>query len=763
MDTVVRFLSLDPEDQGTQKCRLGPKTLALIGAKIGFPLLVSLQNGNCLCTAWPRRDLCDGYMQADFMCSTSYKPMTVFKDASISIKQISSLNSTKLRRISVKIVLKALEANQHSREALLHEIVRDLLRNVYVLPNYVISLSGDNSVVKIEVLEIDPLTSNAGLITANTSIHIKEVINHEQYKVTLQDAPHYKIAGMDEVYASIREILTLPLCYPKTIDKLGLLCPKGLLLVGPPGVGKTLLVKAVAREVGAYLVSLSGSSIHGSRPGESEENLRRIFEKAKEASNSCPSLLFIDEIDTLCPKRENSSNAPENRIVAQLLTLMDGIHSDNKMAIIGATSRPDAIDSALRRPGRFDREIIIGTPTCNQRKAILEVLISKMPIDDDVDVTALAEMTVGYVGADLSALCRDAAMRAVLQIGVGCPANMVNRKHFYEAFKRICPSSARSAIGQVEFKPVHWHQIGGLEKVKDQLKQCIEWPMKYPEAFCRMGLTLPKGVLLYGPSGCAKTTLVKAVATSCHCSFLAVSSADLFSPYVGDSEKILAQVFRQARASTPAIVFLDEIDAMVGCRSESRTGSGVQERILSVLLNELDGIGLKITERRENPKLLESNQEYSDQKLEFQEVVNKAVMIVAATNRPDTLDNALLRPGRLDKLLFIPPPDEKARLSILKICTASIPLADDVKLESLASGTALYSGADLKNLCKEAAMTALQESRLQASLVTQEHFQKSLASVKPSLNVKDLEVYKIVSGNTVNYESICPIRSLNVN
>lgn len=322
---------------------------------------------------------------------------------------------------------------------------------------------------------------------------------------------------------------------------------------------------------------------------------------------------------------------------------------------------------------------------------------------------------------------------------------VINMADFQEAFKKIQPSSFRSAVGLTECKPVTWEQIGGLEDVKLKLKQSIEWPMKFPQAFARLGLSHPKGILLYGPSGCAKTTLVKAVATSCHCSFLSVSGADLFSPYVGDSEKILSQIFRQARANTPAIIFLDEIDSILGSRSHCKTGHGVSERILSVLLNELDGIGLKVTERRGSKLQLEGQcQEQSEEerKLEFQETLNKDFMVVAATNRPDMLDDALLRPGRLDKVIYIPPPDLKGRLSILKICTEKIPLHNDVSLQDVAVLTDLFSGADIENLCKEAALLALQENGLEATAVKHEHFVKSLRTVKPSLNIKDLEFYE---------------------
>ncbi|XP_005877633.1 PREDICTED: spermatogenesis-associated protein 5-like protein 1 [Myotis brandtii] len=375
-----------------------------------------------------------------------------------------------------------------------------------------------------------------------------------------------------------------------------------------------------------------------------------------------------------------------------------------------------------------NRWVVIGTPTFKQRKAILQVITSKMPISSQVDLSLLAEMTVGYVGADLTALCRDAALHALHHSEKNQDSPMIDETDFLEAFKKIQPSSFRSVIGLMDIKPVSWEEIGGLEDVKLKLKQSIEWPLKHPREFVRMGLTQPKGVLLCGPPGCAKTTLVRALATSCHCSFVSVSGADLFSPFVGDSEKLLSQVFRQARANTPAIVFLDEIDSILGSRSVSQTGCNVQESVLSVLLNELDGVGLKTIERRGSKsdqqgkyKELKKNEE-----VEFEEVFNRNVMIVAATNRPDVLDDALLRPGRIDKIIYIPPPDEKGRLSILKVCTKNMPVGPDVSLENLAAETCFFSGADLRNLCKEAALLALQEDGLEATTVKQEHFLKTI-------------------------------------
>ncbi|KAM6304011.1 ATPase family gene 2 protein homolog B isoform 2-T2 [Podargus strigoides] len=724
---ALRLLPLDPGDEGTQRCRLGPAALSFLGARIGAPLRISLPAGCCLCTAWPRHDLVDGYLQADLTCRTPDVTARDLKGLRLGVGQLKLLASRQLKKATVKVVLKSSALKKSTPRAVLQETIRELLRNVYVSLHYVVSVAPnlENPVVYIEILSVDPLTDEAGLVTPQTSIKIKEVVTFEWYRHLSEDTAKTSVAGLDDVGKSLKEIIDLPFRFPKTFKKLGLSVPRGVLLVGPPGVGKTLMVKAVAKEVSAYLVCISGPALYGSRPGETEENLRSAFEKGREMSYEGPTILFIDEVDSLCPKRGSSNSVPEDRVVAQLLTLLDGVGSEGRMVVMAATNRPDALDPALRRPGRFDREVIIGTPTLMQRRSILQLLTSSMPVSTDVDLVKLAEMTTGYVGADLTALCREAAMQAVFHSSLDSTEMVINIADFQEAFKKIQPSSFRSAVGLTECKPVTWEQIGGLEDVKLKLKQSIEWPMKFPQAFARMGLSHPKGILLYGPSGCAKTTLVKAVATSCHCSFLSV--------------------FRQARANTPAIIFLDEIDSILGSRSHCRTGHGVSERVLSVLLNELDGIGLKVTERRGSKLCLEDLcREQSDEeiKLEFQEALNKDLMVVAATNRPDMLDDALLRPGRLDKAIYIPPPDLKGRLSILKICTEKIPLDTDVSLQDVAVLTDLFSGADIENLCREAALLALQENGLEATGVKHEHFVKSLRTVKPSLNIKDLEFYK---------------------
>ncbi|KAJ7311031.1 hypothetical protein JRQ81_006628 [Phrynocephalus forsythii] len=749
---LLKVLPQDPKDESTQRCRFGPAVFASLGATLGSPVRITLPAGSCLCTAWPRPDLADGYLQLDLKCRMHGLRESQLQDLTLKADCLKLLPSRRLRRVAVKVVFKNRSVKKMTPEPMLQEVVRDLLRNTYVAIQHVITFSPilGNPVACVEIVSLEPdAEEEAGLVTPKTDVAIKEAVTLDWYNHFMRNGAKIRVAGMEDVCQSLKDVIELPLCFPKTFRTLSLSVPRGVLLVGPPGVGKTLLVKAVAQEVGACLLCINGPAVYGARPGESEENLRQVFEEAREIASEGPTVLFIDEIDSLCPKRGSSQNAPENRLVAQLLTLIDGVGGKDGVVIVGATNRPDALDPALRRPGRMDREIVIGAPTLKQRLPILQLLTAGMPVSEDVDLMELAKATTGYVGADLTALCREAAMQAMLH---DCTDSVprVSMSDFNQALKKIQPSSSRSGIGMMDFKPVSWEQIGGLDDVGLKLKQSIEWPIKFPEAFVRMGLARPKGILLYGPSGCAKTTLVKASATSCHCSFLSVSGADLFSPYVGDSEKLLSQVFRQARANTPAIVFLDEIDVILGSRSIDKTGHGVQERVLSVLLNELDGVGLKSTERRGNAvKLKDGHPEETGmgRELDLQEVFNKDVIVVAATNRPDVLDDALMRPGRFDQLIYVPPPDQKGRLSILKICTEKMPLDPDVSLEDVAVQTHLFSGADLENLCKEAALLALQENKVEATTVKCRHFEESLGTVKPSLTLRDLEFYEKMFGN----------------
>ncbi|MET1127705.1 MAG: CDC48 family AAA ATPase, partial [Thermoproteota archaeon] len=462
--------------------------------------------------------------------------------------------------------------------------------------------------------------------------------------------------------------------------------------------------------------------------GESEQRLREIFEEAQE---NAPSIIFIDEIDAIAPRREEVTGEVEKRVVAQLLTLMDGLKERGKVIVIGATNRPDAVDPALRRPGRFDREIEIRPPDKRARREILQVHVRNMPLADDVDLDKIAEMTHGYTGADLAALAKEAAMSALrrfiksgkIDLSKPIPTELlrelkVSMNDFIEAMRHVQPSLIREIY--IEVPEVRWEDIGGLEDVKQQLREAVEWPLKYPELFESMGIRPPKGVLLFGPPGTGKTLLAKAVATESGANFIAVRGPEVLSKWVGESEKAVRQIFRRARQVAPTIVFFDEIDAIAPARGVRHDTSGVTDRIVNQLLTEMDGI-----EPLQN------------------------VVVIAATNRPDILDPALLRPGRFDRLIYVPPPDRRARLEILKIHTRRMPLAEDVDLELLAAKTEGYTGADLEALVREAAMIAVREAVLSSKSgrpapreVRMEHFEKALKVVPPSLTPDSIRRYE---------------------
>ena len=546
---------------------------------------------------------------------------------------------------------------------------------------------------------------------------IVRVINSTNFVVRTEPVPessvkvgdvHYEdIGGLDDAKQKIREMVELPIRYPELFQTLGIDPPKGVLLYGPPGTGKTLLAKAVANESDANFISISGPELVSKFVGESEEKLREIFRSANEKA---PSIIFMDEIDAIAPKREESTNEVERRMVSQLLTLMDGMGQRGQVIVLAATNRPDAIDPALRRPGRFDREIEIGVPSRGARKLILQIHTRNMPLAEDVKIDELADITHGYTGADLNALVREAAMatlRAILPTIVdkqSIPAEIlealkVTRDNFNEAMRNIQPSALREVF--VERPNVRWSDIGSLESVKEELRESIELPLKNPVAFDKMGIRPIKGLLLVGPPGVGKTLLAKAVATERESNFISIKGPEVLSKYVGESEKTVREIFRKARLAAPCIVFIDEIDAITRARGGDSNDSHVSERVVDTMLTEMDGL---------------------------QELKN--VVVLAATNRPEDIDPALLRPGRFDKIIDIPMPDMEARLKIFNIHTKKMPLDKDVEIEALAAAAENYTGAEIENLCREAGMNAIRHNR---EIVNKSDFEHALYEVRPAI------------------------------
>ncbi|PIV70480.1 MAG: ATPase [Euryarchaeota archaeon CG01_land_8_20_14_3_00_38_12] len=555
-------------------------------------------------------------------------------------------------------------------------------------------------------------------ITDETEVVVKEEPVEEAEivsKVTYED-----IGGLKNELQKVREMIELPLKHPEMFDRLGIEPPKGVLLHGPPGTGKTLIAKAVANESGASFHSILGPEIVSKFYGQSEENLRKTFE---EAQKTAPSIVFIDEIDSIAPKREEVSGEVERRIVAQLLTLMDGLKGRGKVIVIAATNRPDAVELALRRPGRFDREIVIGVPDRNGRKEILQVHTRSMPLSKDFNIDYLADVTHGFVGADLAALAREAAMKTLrrylpdIDLEKPMPTEILEKmevtmEDFKNALKGIEPSALREVF--LETPNVKWDDVGGLENVKQKLKEAVEWPLKNSEAFKRMGIKPPKGILLFGAPGTGKTLLAKAVATESEANFISVKGPELISKWVGESEKALREIFKKAKQASPSIVFLDELDAIAPIRGWGAGDSRVTERMVNQLLTSMDGM-----EALEN------------------------VVVIGATNRPDILDRALLRAGRFDRLVQIPVPDKDARLKILEVHTKDMPLKD-VSLEELAEKTDGYVGADIESLCREAALISLRED-MNAKTVTKKHFEEAIKSVTPSVTDETVKYYERIA------------------
>ena len=554
-------------------------------------------------------------------------------------------------------------------------------------------------------------------IDENTEIELRP--EYEEPTQRRADVTYDDIGGMGQTIDQLRELVELPLRYPELFQRLGVDPPKGLLLYGPPGTGKTRLARAVANESDASFFLINGPEIMGSAYGESEGRLREIFE---EAAKSAPSIVFIDEIDSIAPKRGNVQGEAEKRVVAQLLTLMDGLESRANLVVIAATNRPEAIDEALRRPGRFDREIVVGVPDERGRREILGIHTRGMPLGDHVDLAELARTTYGFVGADLAALTREAAIEAVRRImprlnleDRTVPPEVlddlsVTREDFLEALKRVQPSAMREVM--VEAPRVRWEDVGGLDAAQNRLKEGVELPLKDPDAFRRLGIRPAKGFLLYGPPGTGKTLLAKAVAREAEANFIATKSSDLLSKWYGESEQQITRLFQRARQVAPCVIFIDELDSLVPARGSGAGEPQVTERVVNTILAEMDGLE------------------------ELQSVV-----VIGATNRPNLIDPALLRPGRFDELVYVGVPNAEGRRRILAIQTQKMPLAGDVDLDAVARATDRFTGADLEDVVRRAGLTALRRS-LQSTEVTMADFDEALtesrASVTPEME-KDYE------------------------
>jgi len=569
--------------------------------------------------------------------------------------------------------------------------------------------------LKFIVVNADP--KQAVIVTENTEVVLSpkavEVLDDKVVDVTYED-----IGGLTDEVKKVREMVELPLKHPEIFQKLGIEPPKGVLLHGSPGTGKTLLAKAVANETNAHFIHLDGPSVMSKYVGEAEKRIRDIFE---EAEKNAPSIIFIDEIDAIASKREESYGEVERRVVAQLLSVMDGLKSRGKVVVVAATNRPNSIDQALRRPGRFDREIEIGVPKESARLQIMQIHTRGMPLAKDVNIKELARVTHGFVGADMESLCKEAAMVVLrrllpdMELGKGKTITpefldklIIHMKDFKEALKSVRPSALREVF--VERPTTTWEEVGGLDSVKQELKEAVEWPLKNPTVFSRLGVKAPKGILMYGPPGTGKTLLAKAVANESEANFILVNGPELLNKFVGESEKGLRKVFEKARQASPTIIFFDELDALAPRRGVS-FDSGVTERMVNQLLTEIDGL-----------------QELND------------VIVIGATNRPDILDPALLRPGRFDRIILAPVPDIKVREEIFKIHTSKMPLAKDVNLTLLSEKTPNYVGADIEALCRESAILALRED-MKCKEIKMKHFETALKKVGASVDLEDVKKY----------------------
>ncbi len=712
-EKAIKVAELKPGETGRGVARLDPALMDVLDIKFGDIIQI---DGNKKTVVKVLRggpeDANRGIIRID---GATRRNAGVSIDERVSIKKVAAKNAEKITFAPTDQL--RLQGGE--------DFLRQNFEGRAISKGDTITLNVMGNRIELVVTSFSP-SGDAVIMCSTTQVKISDkpaADKGDVPKVSYDD-----IGGLGDAVRKIREMVELPLRHPELFKRLGVEAPKGVLLHGPPGTGKTMLAKAVAGETSSNFISIGGPEIVSKFYGESEGKLREIF---KEAEENAPSIIFIDEIDSIAPKRDEVNGEEERRIVAQLLSLMDGLNSRGKVVVIGATNRPNSIDEALRRPGRFDREIEIGIPDRDGRLEILQIHTRGMPLDEDVDLKWLADKTHGYAGADISALTKEAAMAALRRVlpDVDLEAEeiprevlnniLVTKDDFKDALKDMQPSTMREVL--IEKPNVKWEDIGALEEAKQELKEAVEWPLKFGKVFDHMNAKPPKGILLYGPPGTGKTLLAKAVATESEANFIAVKGPEFLNKWVGESEKAVRETFRKARQASPCVIFMDEIDSIA---PERGTGgdSNVTERVISQMLTEMDGL----------------------------EGLNN-VVVIAATNRPDIMDPALLRPGRFDKSIYIGPPDKESRKSIFGIHTGKRPMGEDVDLDDLAERTEGCTGADIAAICNEAVMNAVRrlvaggkmptEEEIAACKVEAEDFDKALDKFGPESR-KKLKDYK---------------------
>jgi transitional endoplasmic reticulum ATPase len=722
--TILKVGEAEQSDVGRKIARVDPKVARQMDLSAGDALEISSLGKKTTVLHWPAREndsgkglvRMDGYLR---------NKLDVGINDSVEIRKVQSKSAEKVTLAPTE-PLRIVGAEGYLQEYLLGS----LLSTGDIFP---LTIMGQ----RVDLVVISTNPSGPVLMEDSTQVTVSEE-SEKAIQIAkggdTSSISYEDIGGIKNEVSRLREMIELPLRHPELFKRLGVEAPKGVLLHGPPGTGKTLLAKAVAHETNANFYTIGGPEIMSKFYGESEERLREIFKKAEE---NAPAIIFIDEIDSIAPKREEVSGEVERRVVAQLLSLMDGMSSRGKVVVIGATNRINAIDPALRRPGRFDREIEIGVPDREGRLEILQIHTRGMPLEKDVDLGVIANMSHGFVGADLQSVAKEAGIRALRKVlpeidltTENIPSEILKKivvtmDDFLNVIKEIEPSALREVF--VEVPDVKWEDIGGLYDIKQELQEAVEWPLKYHGLFVHSDATPPKGILLYGPPGTGKTLMAKAAAHESEANFISIKGPELLSKWVGESEKGVREVFRKARQAAPCIIFFDEIDAIAPTRGSFGSDSHVTERVISQLLTELDGL----------------------------EVLSN-VIIIAATNRPDIIDAALLRPGRFDRLLYVPPPDKEARIQILKIHTSKKPLAEDVKIDILANQTEGYTGADIAALASAAVMLALREhiekykdpkkaeSARNELKIDMKNFEEAMKKIRP-LSKHEIEAYKNIA------------------